>query len=179
MYYTLCAIRFPVVNSNINLQGVLSMEEICLIKNWQLTIWNFYSCLKLLKESKKILKKRCENLFLRGRNCNENNESYGSSPPQQKQNKTKNHIFLLFICSPIFYESLVNVRPATLWVLSMCSKIVGMEERNLYGFLYFLFAFGLSYELIISGVFTFLVCKKVTLRKLIVLYLHVFISIFM
>lgn len=141
MYYTLCAIRFPVVNSNINLQGVLSMEEICLIKNWQLTIWNFYSCLKLLKESKKILKKRCENLFLRGRNCNENNESYGSSPPQQKQNKTKNHIFLLFICSPIFCESLVNVRPATLWVLSLCSKIVGMEEKKPFWFFIFFICF--------------------------------------
>lgn len=102
MYYTLCAIRFPVVNSNINLQGVLSMEEICLIKNWQLTIWNFYSCLKLLKESKKILKKRCENLFLRGRNCNENNESYGSSPPptKTKQNK-KPHIFIIYLQSNI------------------------------------------------------------------------------
>lgn len=52
-----------------------------------------------------------------------------------------------------------------------------MEEESF--FLYFLFAFGLSYELIISGVFTFLVYKKVTLRKLIVLQLHVFISIFM
>lgn len=59
----------------------------------------------------------------------------------------------------------------------MCSRIVGMEEESF--FLYFLFAFGLSYELIISGVFTFLVYKKVTLRKLIVLQLHVFISIFM